>query len=376
MGNADYKARKRLAIFLPAIYGGGAERVTLNLAAGLASEGHAVDLVLAETGGPYMEWVPRSVRLVRLRPRKFRVLRTLAALPALARYLRDEQPDALLSALHGNVVALWARRLSGIPLRVVISEHSTFTCQNQLLPGWYRRLLLHMVRRFYPWADGIAAVSQGVADDLAKVARIPRERIRVIYNPVVTPELRLKVQDPLNHPWFAHDEPPVILGVGRLAPAKDFTLLIRAFARVRETCAARLLILGEGEERPELEAMVRRFGLQQYASLPGFVSNPYPYMALARLFVLSSRWEGLPTVLVEALYCGARIIAMDCPSGPREILRDGKYGKLVPLGDFNSLAAAIKGMLADPPPRPPSESWRPFELETVINQYTDILFRS
>ncbi len=376
MRKADCKGRKRLAVFLPSIYGGGAERVTLNLAAGLAREGHAVDLVLAEAGGPYMSWVPRSVRLVELHPWKLRALRTVAALPALARYLREQRPDALLSALHGNIVALWARRLSDIPLRVVISEHSTFSCQNRQLPGWYSRLMLRLVRRYYPWADRIAAVSEGVADDLSQVAGIPRDRIQVIYNPVVTPELRIKAQDELNHPWFAADEHPVILGVGRLAPAKDFTVLIRAFARVRETHEARLLILGEGEERPELEATVRRFGLQTDVSLPGFVANPYPYMALARLFVLSSRWEGLPTVLVEALYCGARIIAMDCPSGPREILRGGKYGRLVPVGDSDSLATAIKGMLVEQPARPPCESWQPFELANVISQYTDILFGS
>ncbi len=366
-------SQKRVAIFLPAIYGGGAERVMLNLAAGLAGLNYSVDLVLAQATGPYLAWIPGSVRLVKLNSCRLRVSPTLAGLPALVRYLRRERPDALLSGLHANIVALWARRLGGIPQRVVISEHSAFSHQNNQLPGWYSRLMLRLVKRFYPWADGIVAVSQGVAEDLAQTTGIPRDRIQVIYNPVVTPELRKKAGGPLEHPWFGNGQPPVLLGVGRLALAKDFSTLIRAFAQVRKICPARLLILGEGEERPRLEALVNRLNVDQDVRMPGFVSNPYPYMAQASLFVLSSRWEGLPTALVEALYCGVRIIATDCPSGPREILRGGQYGQLVPVGDVASLAQAIEAVLNGIGPRAPRESWQPFELETVLDQYLRIL---
>lgn len=365
--------RKRLAIFLPAIYGGGAERVMLNLATGFTGKGHAVDLILAKTTGPYVAWIPRSVRLVELHHLHFGALETLAGLPALVRYLRHERPDALLSGLHANIVALWARRLAGVPQRVVISEHSTFSHQNQQLRHSYSRLMLRLVRRFYSSADCIVAVSGGVADDLGQVARIPRDRIEVIYNPIVTPELRRKAQDRLTHPWFAAGEPPVILGAGRLAPAKDFPTLIQAFARVRETCPARLLILGEGEERPRLEYLVRRLSLEKDVSLPGFVPNPYPYMVQAKLFVLSSRWEGLPTVIVEALFCGTPIVATDCPSGPREILKGGQYGQLVPVGDVASLTQAIRAGLEGRTPHAPNESWQPFELEAAVNQYMSIL---
>lgn len=368
------KSQKRLAIFLPTLHGGGAERIILNLANALAEQGYGVDLVLAQAEGAFLVDVSVSVRLVELNVRHRKASRTLASLPALVRYLRHEQPDALLSALHANIVALWARRLAGIPNRVVISEHNTFSLQNQQLPSWYSRLMLRLVRFFYPWANGIVAVSEGVADDLAQVTGIPRHRIQVIYNPVVTPDLQARANDLLEHPWFEPGEPPVVLAVGRLTAQKDFSTLIQAFARVRQTRPARLLILGEGEERYELEALVSRLNLEKDVSLPGFVANPYPYMAQASLFILSSKWEGLPTVLIEALFCGTPLIATDCPSGSREILRDGQYGHLVPVGNVTSLAQAIEAMLDNTTPHPPRESWQPFESDTIVNQYKSILF--
>jgi glycosyltransferase involved in cell wall biosynthesis len=370
------RPQKRFALFIPALYGGGAERATLNLATGLAGQGHAVDLVLAQAEGAYLAQVPRSVRLVILKTRRLRALRTLASLPALVRYLQRERPDALLSTLHGNIVALWARRLAGIPQRVVISEQNTFSCGNQQTPRRYSLLMPRLVTRFYPWADGIVAVSEGAADDLAHATGVPRGRIQVIYNPIVTPDLAAQAKAPLEHAWFEPGEPPVILAVGRLTAQKDFGTLIRAFAWVRNARPARLLILGQGEERETLERLVRQLSLEQDVSMPGFVTNPYAFMAHAALFVLSSRWEGLPTVLVEALYCGAPLIATDCPSGPREILRDGLYGRLVPVEDAAALARTIGAALDNKAPHPPRESWRSFELETVVNQYLSMLLGS
>ncbi len=364
---------KSLALFLPGLYEGGAERIMLNLAAGLAVHGYAVDLVLAQSEGPYVEQIPKSVRVVELNVRHRSSFRTFSSLPALLRYLRHERPHALLSALNANFVALWARRIAGIPLRLVISEHNTFSLQNQQFPQVYRGLMLQLVRYCYPWADGIVAVSGGVADDLAQVSRIDRDRIQVIYNPIVTPELETKTRDVLKHPWFDPSQPPVVLAVGRLTDQKDFSTLIQAFARVRRTRKARLLILGEGEERPKLEALVRQFALEEDVQLPGFVTNPYPYMARAALFALSSKWEGLPTVLVEALYCGVPVISTDCPSGPFEILRDGQYGQLVQVGNVASMARAMERMLDHTTPSPPRESWQPFELETAIDQYMRLL---
>jgi glycosyltransferase involved in cell wall biosynthesis len=185
--------------------------------------------------------------------------------------------------------------------------------------------------------------------------------------------LKEKAHASLKHPWFERGQPPVILGVGRLSPQKGFATLIRAFSQVRQTRLARLLILGEGRERPMLEALVRELGLEQDVKLPGFTTNPYPYMSQASLFVLSSRWEGLPGVLIEALYCGTPVISTDCPSGPREILKGGLYGQLVPVDDVGALAPAIEMALAGKAPHPPQESWFPFEEEAVVDQYINFL---
>lgn len=364
--------QKRLAIFLPSLYGGGAQRIVLNLAQGIAARGYAVDLVLARAQGPYLAQVSASVRLVDLD-----ASRTLFSLPTLTRYLRNERPQAMLSALnYANIIALWARRLTGTPRQVVISEHNTFSRWKRKLPSFYGQLMSWLLKSFYRWADGIVAVSKGVADDLAQETSIPRGHIQVIYNPIVTPGLQAKAQASLDHPWFEPGEPPVLLAVGRLTVQKDFSTLIQAFARVRQARPARLLILGDGEERPALEAMVSELALERDVRLPGFVGNPYAYMARASLFVLSSRWEGLPTVLGEALYCGVPIIATDCPSGPREILADGQYGQLVPIGDVSALAQSMEAILDRPPCHPPRESWQRFELENVVDQYMSILFGS
>jgi len=198
-----------------------------------------------------------------------------------------------------------------------------------------------LMRLFYPWADKVVAVSKGVADDLVRITRLPKDKIQVIYNPVVTSEFFIKAEEPLDHPWFKPGEPPVILGVGRLTEAKDFPTLIRAFTLVRKERPARLMILGEGEDRPKLDALVKELGLEKDVALPGFVENPYKYMKRAAVFVLSSKWEGLPTVLIEAMALGTPVVSTACPSGPSEILEGGKWGRLVPVGDVEALAKAI-----------------------------------
>ena len=369
------KAIKKITIFLPALWGGGAERVFLNLAIGFAKKGYSVDLLLAQAEGSYMREVPglpKSIRLVVLTQRHLNFARTLLSIPSLVKYLRQERPDALLTGLHANLIALWARRLAKVHTRIVISEHNTLSHQNLLLPKVTRMVNLQLIRIFYPWADRIVAVSNGVAADLAKVTGIPKNRIISVYNPIVNPELIEKAKANLDHPWFYPNEPPVIISIGRLTEQKDFFTLIEAFALVRQSKCARLIILGEGEQRPKLEALIKKLDLTQDVSMPGFVSNPYPYLTHANMFVLSSKWEGLPTVLVEALYCNVPVIATDCMSGPREILEDGKYGMLIPVGDHKSLAEAIIVNLNNEVP-PQKESWQPFESDHVVDQYINLL---
>jgi len=360
--------RKRLAFFLPGLYEGGAERVVLNLAKGVSARGYAVDLVLARAEGPYMTQIPDTVRLVDLK-----APRVLGSVPALVKYLQHENPTAVLSGMFANIIALWARRLCDFPGRLILTEHNTLSSvvKNKADLRW--QLYPKLAGCFYPWANKIIAVSNDVAADLTRVAKIPQNLIQVIYNPIVTPDLQDKSEEPFDHPWFKSGEPPVILAVGRLTDQKAFDVLIQAFSHVRKNRSARLLILGEGENRSALEILIKQLGLEKDVSLMGFVQNPYPYMAHASLFVLPSRWEGLPTVLVEALYLGAPIVATDCPGGSREILQDGKFGSLVPVDDPLILAKAIEGKMSDRRNFPPKESWESFNLDFVVDRYVNLL---
>ncbi|MCB0060893.1 MAG: glycosyltransferase [Caldilineaceae bacterium] len=366
---------RKVAIFLPDLRGGGGERSMLNLAQGLAEQGHRVDLVVAQCEGAYVTQVPTAVQLIDLGAgRVVNGWRTMRRLPALVRYLQRERPVALLAALsEANLVAVAAWRMAGIPGRVVINEQNTLSISALDSPNRLMRLAPRFARHLYGQADSVVGVSQGVVDDLVDRLNVPATRVRVIHNPGITPVVRAKAQAAVDHPWLAVGEPPVVLGVGRLTKQKDFPTLIQAFAQVQKTHAARLLILGEGPDRPALEAQIRAQGLQEVVALPGFVENPYAYMARAKVFVLSSLWEGLPTVLVEALYCGAGLVATDCPSGPREILGNGQFGYLTPIRDIHAIATAIQKTLDGQGPQPPVESWQPYTLETVVAQYTEVL---
>ena len=363
--------QKRIAIFMPSLFGGGGQRSMVNLAHGMAESGYAVDLVLAQVEGPFLEEVRETVRIVDLK-----ASRAITSLPSLIRYLRRERPEALLSVFgYVNIIASWAWRLAGVPTRLLLNEQNTVSEESGNASKWRGRLVPWLIKRFYPWANGIIVVSHGVRDDMAQLTKIPKERITVIYNPsVVRKEVLKKAQSPLDHPWFKEGQPPVLVAVGRLQIQKDFPTLLHAFAQVRKHRPARLLILGEGKERESLEALIKELELENDVSLPGFVMNPYAYMARASLFVLSSRWEGLPTVLIEALCCGTPVVSTDCPSGPREILKDGQYGQLVPVSDVDALARAIETTLDSKTSSPPPESWQPYDLDSVVNQYVKLLF--
>lgn len=369
MAGQNSENRKHFAVFAPDMAGGGAERAALQLAAGLADRGHAVDLVLANAKGPRLADLPQNVRLVNLNSK-----RVLTSVPRLARYLRRERPDGVASVLaYANVAVLLARRLARVRPQAVVIEQNNLSQNAGNGSTVIDRLMPRLANRFYPWADAVVSVSAGVRDDLMKLLPdVPRDRFRVIYNPIVTDDIRTKAKAAVDHPFFT-DGQPVFVAVGRMREQKDFPNLIKAFARVRTKRPAKLVILGEGSERLRLEQMVDEMGLSEDVSLPGFTDNPYAYLARATAFVLSSRWEGLPTVVVEALSCGARVVATDCPSGPREILANGAYGTLVPVGDDAALAAALLRVLESDPVPPPEESWRPYRQEAVIDEYLLVL---
>lgn len=361
-----------VSFFLPALEGGGAERAMLHVAQGLAAQGIGVDLVLAEAKGAYLSKVPPSIRIVDLQA-QFPVL--LSKTLALHRYLQQQQPKVLFSALDILSSATWAQRLAGVPTRIVMCVQTHLSQQfRDHQPHTMGRIRPRLVRWFYPWADQIVTASQGVAADVSKITGVPLESIQVIYNPVVTPEVLENLHQPIDHPWFATGEPPVILGVGRLVSQKDFPTLVRAFARVRPRYPSRLMILGEGEDRLKLEAMIRELGLEEDVALPGFVENPYTYMAHAAVFALSSVFEGFGNVVAEALAAGTPVVSTDCPSGPAEILANGQYGHLVPVGDADALADSIVEMLQNPmPAKVLQQRSQDFSLDCITHQYLNVL---
>jgi len=375
--------RLHLALLIPDLSGGGAQRRMLTLARAFADRDHAVDLVALRSQGAFHRELSSTVRLVALDPwgthlpwvNKRRDRWAPVSVPALVRYLQRAQPEALLATSHANLAAIWARSLTHVRVRLVVSVNLHLS--RPAMNGQRASLLSgpQLARRFYSWADAIIANAHGVADDVACVTGVPRERITTIYNPVVTPELREKMQSPLAHPWFTPGSPPVVLGVGKLRAQKDFPTLLKAFARVRAVRPARLLILGEGEQRSSLEVLARELGVTADVALPGFVSNPFSYMARAAVFVLSSAWEGFSNVTGEALACGCPVVSTDCPGGgPAEILDSGTYGPLVPVGDDTALAAAILVVLDAPPAR---ETLRAraamFSVDQAADQYLEVL---
>jgi len=331
----------RLALVVSSLRGGGAERVMVLLANELVERGYAVDLVLVQVVGPYRSEVDDRVRIVDLA-----ASRNILSLWPLVQYLRRERPTVLLSALADiNCISVWARTLSGVDCRLVLSAHNTLSQSVRYASQRRSKLTPTLARYSYPYAESVIAVSAGVADDLASIIHLRRDAISVIYNPVVTKGLIGKSLEKLDHPWFSAGQPPVIVAAGRFCPQKDFPTLLNAFYRLRRKRPVRIIVLGEGECRTELERLVRELGIEEDVALPGFVSNPFAYMRNASIFVLSSAWEGFGNVLVEAMACGTPVVSTDCPSGPAEILEGGRWGRLVPVGDDVALASAMAAAL-------------------------------
>jgi glycosyltransferase involved in cell wall biosynthesis len=356
--------RGRIAFFLPSVRGGGAQRVIINLIQGIVRRGEPVDLALAIHDGVFLDHIPPEVRVVDLGGR-----RLIGGFLPLVRYLRRERPRVLISSMsHANMLALWAARLAG-GTPVMVTVHNTMSESTGSDWGLEQRLL----RTFYPWARWIVAVSRGAADDLARTTGIARDRVEVIYNPVITPAILEQAARVPDHPWLAAGQPPVILGVGRLTRQKDFFTLVRAFAELRRRRTARLIILGEGEDRPGLEALIAELGVRDDVSLPGFRDSAPAYMARSALFVLSSAWEGLPTVLIEAMAAGTTVVSTDCPSGPREILQEGRLGALVPVGDAPALACAMERSLNAAGAKLPPDALREFTLDAAVDHYLRLI---
>lgn len=372
---------QRIAFYLADLQGGGLSRATVSLANSLIEQGYAVDVVLEEKTGPVLDELSPDIavyelvkgskksvyfKLLKARPREgiAQVIRKLSPagekirlsrVVALADYFERARPDFVVCSLPLPIFALWARAIAGTDVRIVAAIHNSMS--HLAVPGGNnneriahrRRYYLHVLKPVMREIEGIVSVSDGAGRAAAQELDIPPEHIATIYNPVFDAHFLQKASEPVADPWFESSYAiPVILAVGRLVPLKGFDVLIRAFAQMRATYPARLLILGDGPERPRLESLREELGLEDDIKLPGWVHNPVRYMQRSALFVLASESEALSMVLIEALACGCPVVATDCPTGPSEVLEGGRYGPLVPVGDVPALARAMKNTLQQP----------------------------
>lgn len=335
-----------VAVYMPDLGFGGAERAGLNLAGALTAHVGRVTVLLDRRSGPLEDSLPADAAIVSLNAG-----RTLAAIPGLVRFLRRERPDFLISYLDfGNVIAVLAKMIARSGTKILTAHQNTLSRQVSR-PGLHKdRLLPALYRLFLPRADRCVAACAGVAEDLKQV--VGRDlAVTVIHNPIVTPRLLRLAHDGLAHPWFSDPAHPVVLGVGRLVPQKNFTLLIDAFALLPVALGARLVLLGGGPLRDDLLRYIAERGLSERAQILPPDPNPWRYMSRARVMALSSHYEGFANVLVEALASGNAVVSVDCPHGPSEVLGNGTWGQLVPQDDAPALAAAIARAVESPPER-------------------------
>lgn len=364
--NGEYTAQ---GFFLsPTKRYGGIERTLVTLAQELVDRGVEVRLAMLRNGEvPYSAEMPESVRLHRLRTGS-----KLSAIPAVIRLIRQHRPDAVITTNdHSAQVAVLARLLGRLNTKVYLTITGMWSSMIK------RRLQRLMIKLTYPKADRIIAVSYGTADDLCESFAIPKEMVSVIYNPVITRDFHSRTERKPDHPWFQSGEViPIILAASRLSPEKGLPSLLHAFHIVQREIPCRLLILGEGSERDKLEREVEQLGLQDRVDLPGYISDPLPYMAHAQIFAFPSLREGFGIALAEALAAGAQVVSTDCPNGPYEILEGGQHGILVPVGDTRELAAALQELLTGQRRfRASASALQRFEAGRIAEAYMELIYR-
>lgn len=361
--------KKKISLFAPNLSGGGAERIISILAENFYKQGFTVDLLLGKAEGPYLKNIPPPVKVI-----DFDCSRLLFALPKLAAYLRKQKPDVLFtSQMHSSTIALWAIKISGVDTKVILRQPTMLwpAYEKKSLGSSFRKKVLLWTAK--KWAYKVVATSQVMAEEFISKSKISPEKVVVIYNPLPVPEIRQKSDKPLTHSWLQVGQPPLILAVGRLAHVKDFNTLIEAFALVRNEVDARLVILGEGPLRAELEQLISRLGLGEYVQMPGFADNPYQYMKRSKVFVMSSLWEGFPNSMIEAMACGTHIISTNCDGGAAEILEDGKWGQLVPVQNPKYMAKSIVYVLKSDGKPDARERVECFFVDEIIKNYVSLL---
>jgi glycosyltransferase involved in cell wall biosynthesis len=403
----------RIAFLLDNLSGGGAEKVVLNLAAGFARLGHPVDLLVCRAEGVLRNHIPAGVKLVPLKPvsalrgvtaaltadpsgwreilgllvTRRKLPKAFRYIPAIARHFKQSRVSLIVSALpKSNINAVLARRLSGVDTRVVVGAHIHLSAQESECTGEGKSRITELrplMCRCYRQADAVVAVSNGVARDTVRYLGLPETLVETIYNPVATRGIISLSEESSDHQWFEREGIPVVLGIGRFVPQKDFPLLLRAFAELRKRRPVCLVLLGgdpsSGDQvrhRGALQKLALELGVAEDFDMPGYKENPYPYLRRASVFVLSSRFEGFGNVLVEALFCGCPVVSTDCPSGPAEILRGGEFGHLVPVGDRQAMADALEAALdATVDSRTLRARGEEFSVDRAVSQYHELCDR-
>lgn len=363
---------KRLAVVISFSGDGGVERMVTNLC-NAAAEHVQIDVLALKLKGGHAGRLSQNIRVIPLKAQH-----SWSGVPELARYLEDHRPDALLAAKDraGRAALKAARRArTGTPVFIRLGTNLSAALERKdALSRWLR---VAPMRRLYPLASGVVAVSEGVRQDTLSVTEMDPKRITVIRNPVITPQLAEQAGASAPHPWLETEAPPTIIGMGRLTRQKDFPTLMRAFAELRQRQSARLIILGTAPRPEDLkahQALAEELGIAADLLLPGFQANPYAWLSRAKLFVLSSAWEGSPNALTEALALGIPSVSTDCPSGPAETLAGGKYGPLVPVGDAHALANAMAETLRQPLPAATLvEAVREYRADLCAKRYLDYL---
>lgn len=366
---------QKLALFIHKIDTYGVGRVVLNLAQEFAALEWHVDLVVSEDSGEHRAILSECIRIIVLKTPRAASSPSLKGVLELSQYLKLEKPKAVISFLHyNNEIAILAKYLSREPVKVIVTDHSVLSKTTATAIKKTRKLIPFIARFLYPFADGIVTVSQAVKDDLAKLLKLQDHRIQVIYNPIIDHSIVQRSLEDVEHSWFTAKDRSIILAVGRLAPEKDLPTLIHAFARVRQTQPARLVILGDGLKesyKDSLTQLVAQLGLTDDVLFQGLVKNPYAYMAKSDVLVVSSLWEGLSNVVIEAMALHLPVVASSC-GGPAELLAHGKYGTLVPVGNPLAMAEAIAATLSQRN-LPVSQEWLvQFTSSIVASQYLDL----
>jgi glycosyltransferase involved in cell wall biosynthesis len=361
---------KRLAVFLATSGHSVVDRIMGLLLPHIASRGINVDLLHVNGKGPYLPSGIDNLRVVELGSSH-----SATSFIPLIRYMRRNRPDALLSDKDRvNQIAIIASKLAGGEIRVAVRFGQTVSKMLETRDILDKITHFFSMRYLYRFADAIVSPSEGAAQDLAKFAGLRQERVTVIPNPIERNRLCRLAEETIDHPWFQNNDIPVIVGLGELTQRKGFDTLIRAFSILRHERAARLVIIGKGSGKNGLEKLVREMDLLDDVHFPGYIANPFPYLREADLFVQASRYEGFGMALLEALALGIPSVATDCPSGPREILQDGHFGKLVPVTDVPAMAKAISQTLDAPPERTfVTQATLPYSIDKVADDYIKLL---